>query len=291
MFWQGREDVQQADPVRFVLPQPQDAPAAHANPRVPHVGDGLQPVLVAPGGDDLGIVFGRRVEVVVVGRQSRLLELLRLFGCEHAEGAAHLHSHPVGALDHFEDVSESVLFLAEFAPGSSHAEPRGSGLLCAPCRLEHFLHLHSGCRFDEGLVSRGLGAVGAVLRAPARLDGEERALLYLRGVPVHAVDRGRFVEELVEGQVENFGDFCLRPIVSDGGLRGAHAPSNLVFRASLPVQKIVGGAPRGRRMEGCLGGDVIGGVGEGRQRHRVPVKGGKWEGRHRPRHLCHLHRR
>jgi len=39
----------------------------------------------------LRVVLARRVEVVVVRREARLLELRRLLGREHAEGRAHLH--------------------------------------------------------------------------------------------------------------------------------------------------------------------------------------------------------
>ena len=43
-----------------------------------HVGDGLQAVVVGSGGDDLGVVLARGVEVMVVGVEARVLELHRL---------------------------------------------------------------------------------------------------------------------------------------------------------------------------------------------------------------------
>ena len=43
-----------------------------------HVGDGLQAVVVGSGGDDLGVVLARGVEVMVVRVEARVLELHRL---------------------------------------------------------------------------------------------------------------------------------------------------------------------------------------------------------------------
>lgn len=56
------------------------------------------------------------------------------------------------------------------------------------CRVYVKPRLHLGGRLDERLVSHGLGAVPAVFRATAGLDGQEGALLDLGGVEEHAVD-------------------------------------------------------------------------------------------------------
>lgn len=60
--------------------------------------------------------------------------------------------------------------------------------LAKQCRVYAKPHLHLGRRLDKCLVSHGLGAVPAVFRATARLNGQEGTLLDLGGVEEHAVN-------------------------------------------------------------------------------------------------------
>mmetsp|Transcript_28529 Transcript_28529/g.83972 ORF Transcript_28529/g.83972 Transcript_28529/m.83972 type:complete len:394 (-) Transcript_28529:656-1837(-) len=170
MLGKGGQYVEQSHPILFLLPQAQDSSAAHADTRVSHVGDGIETILVAPRGDDVGIMLGTRIEIVIVGRQSGILELLGLLRVEHAEGAAHLQTHAVDSPHHFENVIEGVLFAPQFAPRRAHAESRGSGVLGLLGGLEDFLDLHGRGGLDEGLVTGGLRAVRTILGAPPRLD-------------------------------------------------------------------------------------------------------------------------
>mmetsp|Transcript_33157 Transcript_33157/g.104889 ORF Transcript_33157/g.104889 Transcript_33157/m.104889 type:complete len:398 (+) Transcript_33157:209-1402(+) len=211
---QRRERVDEANAVHGLLPEPENAAGAHGDAGVAHVLDGLQAVLVAARRDYLGVVLGRCVEVVVVGREARILELTRLLRREHAQRGAALHAHLLHAGDHGQDVLEGVLLPAELAPRGAHAEARGAGLLRAARRREHLVHLHLRRGLDEGLVLHGLRAVAAVLRAAARLDGDERALLHLARVEEHAVHARRLEYEVQQRPVVDLRDLFPRPAVA-----------------------------------------------------------------------------
>ena len=60
----------------------------------------------SPGGDHRRVKLPRRVQVVVVRRQSSLLELLRLLRVDHSQGSANLHTHAV----HFTNLSQRGLW-------------------------------------------------------------------------------------------------------------------------------------------------------------------------------------
>ena len=49
----------------------------------------------SPGSDDRRVELPRRVQVMVVRRQPRLLQLLSLLRVQHSQGAAHFHAHAV----------------------------------------------------------------------------------------------------------------------------------------------------------------------------------------------------
>jgi hypothetical protein len=116
------------------------------------------------------------------------------------------------------------------------------------------LDLHGGSRLHKRLVPGGLAAVAAVFRASAGFDRQQRALLDLGGVPVHAVDRGGAVHELVERQVINGGYFAFGPVVTDLRRDAPHGPLHFGPKEGVPFADVVrqsaavGDARRGRRV-------------------------------------------
>ena len=285
MHGEGGQNVEETNAVIILLTKAQNTTAADGNTSIADVGNGLETVLVRSGGDDVGVVFRTGVEVVVVGSEAGLLELLGLLGVQHAKGAADLKAHAVDATDHVEDVSEGVLLVAQLAPRGAHAEAGGTSLLGPPGGLEDLLHLHGGGGLDEGLVAGGLGAVRAVLHATAGLDGEEGALLHFGGIPVHAMDGRGAVHELVEGELVDLGDLLLGPVVTDAGGDSPHASRGLVGVEGVALSLVVG-----KSIGGSSGSsiDSIGGSGRGNisVHYNIVRRNGRGErpgaGRHKP---------
>jgi hypothetical protein len=105
-------------------------------------------------GTHLGVVLARSVEVVVVSRQTSVLQPSRLLRGEHTESRADLHVESTAegkdqlrwrrkgsdnaekkndgpdSLDHLQDPLETTLPPAHVPPCGSHAEPRRAILLC-----------------------------------------------------------------------------------------------------------------------------------------------------------------
>ena len=82
---QGGQRMDQADAVVRAFAHADDAAAADLDARVAHMLQRLQPVLIGTGGDDMPVIFGRGIEIVVVIIQPRLLEPRRLIGRQHAQ--------------------------------------------------------------------------------------------------------------------------------------------------------------------------------------------------------------
>ena len=72
------EGVEQGDAVVVGLAEAEDAAAADGDAGGLDVGEGAEAVLVGAGGDDVAVVFGGGVEVVVVGVEAGVLEALGL---------------------------------------------------------------------------------------------------------------------------------------------------------------------------------------------------------------------
>lgn len=104
----------------------------------------------------LGVKLPARVEVVVVRREPRVLELSRLLLVQHAQRGAHLQSHAIDLSDHVEDVGEGILLVAQLPPGGAHAEASAARLLGPPRRLHHLRHLHLWRRLHMRLVPHRL---------------------------------------------------------------------------------------------------------------------------------------
>ncbi len=108
-----------------LLAHADDAARADGEARAARVGDGVEAVLVAAGGDDFAVVFLAGVEVVIVGVEAGGGKAVGLVGREHAEGGADLEAHAVDGADEVEDVVEFVV-IADVTPGRTHAEARAA---------------------------------------------------------------------------------------------------------------------------------------------------------------------
>ena len=175
--------MEQADAIGVLLAEAQDAAGAHADAGVADVAEGGQALVVRARRDDRRIELAARVDVVVVGRQARGLELARLLAVDHAECHAHLHAHVAHAGDHGRDVAQAVLAPPHVAPRGPHAEPRAAVVPGGARRGQHRLDALGllGLEPRPLLVPRRLRAVLAVLGAAARLDVHQRAQLHFGG--------------------------------------------------------------------------------------------------------------
>jgi hypothetical protein len=83
--------------------------------------------------------------------------------------------------------------------GSRQARTGGLGRLGLG---EHVLHFHQLLGLDARFVMRALRAVAAILRAAARLDGEERRNLHLARIEMHPMDALRREDQVGQRQIE-----------------------------------------------------------------------------------------
>lgn len=184
------DGMDEADAVGVGLAEAQDAAGADIDAGVADVRQSLQALVVGAGCDDGGVELARGVEVVVVGSQAGVLELLGLVLVDHAEGHADLHAHRAHARDHLLDVFEACLAAAHVAPGGAHAEPGAAVVLGDAGGLEYVVDgAHLG-GFEAGAVPGGLCAVRAVFAAAAGLDVHQRTHLDGGGVMEATVDGG-----------------------------------------------------------------------------------------------------
>ena len=101
------------------------------------------------------------------------------------------------------------------APGRAHAEAAGAGGLRGAGLGQHGVEAHQLFGADAGVVSRGLRAIGAVLRAAAGLDREQRRDLHLGRIEMQAVRCLRAKDQLRERQREQRADLLACPVVAD----------------------------------------------------------------------------
>ena len=206
-----------------------NAAAADLHAGVPHMGKRVEPVLIGPRGDDLAVELGRRIEIMVVGREPGLGEAAGLILGQHAEGDAGLHVQRADAPHHGEHAVEGLAVL-HLAPGRAHAEARGPRLFGDPGLGQHVVHVEQCLALEPGLlgvVSR-LRAVLAVLRTGPGLDGKQAGKLHLAVRVVAPVDAARLVHEVEQGGREQADDLVGAPIVAGAGrailLRAASPP-------------------------------------------------------------------
>mmetsp|Transcript_5607 Transcript_5607/g.13614 ORF Transcript_5607/g.13614 Transcript_5607/m.13614 type:complete len:243 (+) Transcript_5607:1231-1959(+) len=122
-----RELREEPDSVGGLLAEADDPARADADARPPEGFERRQAVLVLAGAGDLGVVLGARVEVVVVGRHTRVGELARVLVVNHPHGGADLQAKPADTTDHLQDALPLPLaHLVRTPPCGSHAEPGAS---------------------------------------------------------------------------------------------------------------------------------------------------------------------
>src|SRR5690348_10026659 len=175
MFWQGCERVDKSDAIAFVFSHANDPAAADMNARLAEMSESLKAIIVSPGGDDLAVVLGRRIEIMIVVVEARRLESLGLVSCEHAQRDAGLHTKRLNGLDHLTDAVE-VLVLGR-APRGAHAEPRRSGVTRGLGLRNDIGKVHELGGLEAGFVERALRTIAAIFRTASGLDRQQRGNL------------------------------------------------------------------------------------------------------------------
>ncbi len=241
-----------------------DAAGADLDAGGPHVGQGVQPVLVLAGADHVLVILGGGVQVVVVVVQAGLLEGACLVRFQHAQRGAGLQAqalHGRNQLGHLLDVA-----VLGRAPGRAHAKAGGAGIPGGLGGGGDLLHVHQLLRLHARVEGGRLGAVAAVFRAAAGLHGQQGGQLYFASGPMLTVHGLRAPQQLHEGQVEQ-------------RLHGLHAPA-LPFRpgrrrgaARVEVQRLARAGVQGAG-DGRIGrGEGHGGA-PGQARHRAGRRDG-----------------
>ena len=173
-----------------------DAAAAHMDAGIANMAQGLQAVLVAAGGDDLAVIVGRGVEVVVVVVEAGGAQAHALLARQHAQRDAGLQPQRLDLAHHLAHRVEVAVLGA--APGGAHAEaPRPAVAGGARRRRDRF-DIHQPGGLDASVVARRLRAIGAVFRTAAGLDRQQGADLHAVGGMVAAMHRMGAVEQIVE---------------------------------------------------------------------------------------------
>ena len=138
----------------------------------------------------------------------------RLAGGEHAERGAGFEPERLDAFDHGADRIEIAVL--RLAPRRAHAEAAGAAGFRRARFVEHRVERHQLVGAHAGVVARALRAIGAVLRAAAGLDRQQRRNLHCAGVEIGAMHALRAEHQLRERQVEERPHFGARPVVADG---------------------------------------------------------------------------
>ena len=128
---------------------------------------------------------------------------------EHAEGDAGFHAEAFNRADQFGDVVDVAVFRR--APRGAHAKARRTRGLGRARSGFHFFHRREFGRLDTGVVARRLRAVGAVFRAAAGLDRQQRGEFDFGWIEVFAVHGLRAIQQLGQRQGEQRFDVILRP--------------------------------------------------------------------------------
>src|SRR6185295_11577585 len=101
------------------------------------------------------------------------------------------------------------------APGGAHTEASRALFVRATRGRERFLHLHQVLAIDVRVVTRGLRAVRAILRAATGFDAEEHAALYLIRAVMGAMDLRRPEYQAGERRAIDGFDFGDGPVVPE----------------------------------------------------------------------------
>ena len=223
---QHGQRMEESDTILARLAHADDAARADIDARIADIFQRHQTIVEGPGGDDLLIMFGRGVDIMVVIIEACFGEHIGLAFAQHAQRHAGFHAHLAHALHHLDDGGHVAIL--GVAPGRAHAEARRPCVLRLRCRLHHRLHAHQLFGLQAAFRRGRLVAVAAILRAAAGLDRQQGRQLHLVAREIGAVDRLRFEHQVAKGQVEQRGDFLPRPVVAGGqGAGGIHLRSFL----------------------------------------------------------------
>ena len=201
------EDFEHPEAVVDVFAEAENAAAADGHACLLCVADGAEAVVEGVGGDDVRVMLGRGVDVVIVGGDTGVFQLARFGLAELAERHTHFHAERGDVAHDVEDVIEFLGAAAHAFPGRSHAEACGAAGLCGAGFLHHLFLFHELLALHAGAVARALGAVAAVFAASAGLDGEEGAELHFVLRPVFLMHGAGLLEETEEGLVVDAMEF------------------------------------------------------------------------------------
>src|SRR3546814_3656376 len=114
-------------------------------------------VVIAAGRNHLFIIFGRRVEIVIVIIKPGVRQLLRLIVGQHPQSHAGLETERTDFAHHVADrVHVAILW---FPPRRAHAEPFGPARLGFASRRDHRIDRHQLFSLEPGLEARALAAI------------------------------------------------------------------------------------------------------------------------------------
>ena len=160
--------MDEADAILARFAHADDPAAAHVDPRIAHILERVEPVLVLAAGDDPLVIFRPGVDIVVIVVEARFLEHLRLFWREHAERHAGFETHIAHTLHDLDDGGHVTVL--GIAPGRTHAEALAARILRLRRRLQHGAHVHQLGRLDPAIGLHRLRAIAAILGTPSGLD-------------------------------------------------------------------------------------------------------------------------
>ncbi len=205
MFRQIGQLLQQAKAIRARLAHADDAAGADIDAGVADKLERVQPIFVGARGDDLAVILRRGIEIVVVVIEAGVFQLFSLMRGEHAQRHAGFQPQSFYCFDHFQHHAQ--IFFARTAPGGAHAETRRAAGFCRLGIPDHFFQRQQLFFRQAGVVMTALRAIGAVFRAGAGLDRQQRRGLHGVGVEVPAMNALCDKEQIVERQGEQLFDF------------------------------------------------------------------------------------
>jgi hypothetical protein len=205
--------LQQAGALAARFAHADDAAAAGFHAGRADVFERVEAILVLTRLNYLAVELRRGVEIVVVVVQPGRLQRLCLRVAEHAQRGAGFQAETFHRADDFGDLDHVAILRA--APRRAHAKAARTGGLGGLGAFQHGVHAHQLLRLHARVVARGLRAVGAVFRATAGLDRQQRGYLHGVRVMLFAVHGLRAMHQLVERQRKQRGHFFARPVVAN----------------------------------------------------------------------------
>ncbi len=112
--------MDEADAILTGLAHADDPAAADRHPRLAHFLQRIQSLLERPRGDDVAVMLGRGVDVVVVIVEPGLGERPRLIAGQHAESHAGFEAHRLHFADHLAERGHVAVL--RLTPRRAHAE-------------------------------------------------------------------------------------------------------------------------------------------------------------------------